>query len=1115
MSALPTPQVDGLDTNIGTIEAAIRSETRIPWLLSIGERASIATEPGYRLENDAEILQQIQDYSDEELDEMAEARSGHHARVIARQIAQTRLDRQHLRDAGFSGFAASAGAMLLDPVDLAAGALVTAASGGGGGLVAGAAKLNRLRSLVRTGLAFATTDMLLEAAQATIDPDRGANDVLIAGAASFMLAGGAQAFIDTNVIRKARNVAEHAGAEEARRLRDAGYDLQKPALDMIARDESVENLQANLRSGLSRMNLNEQDRALLDQLIQDNPRDFMEILGGTTRNLTPDGTPISDAAAAAWTLADAVVPEKAKSLVSKLTISMSGRLGRQEHPLSRFASDALFENSLAFAEGRVARTSATEWADLNYRRIATGWRRSLDAAARRWRKQTGRTSWSPAKIINDHREFQRLVTQAARREGTEAFDAFDDAVKDGVQALRQAKSRVLDIAKARNVRGLEEIVDRPGYVARLYDRRALTHLAQIHGNDALHSLFAKSIRSAQPDLEPQQIESLATLHLKALQSHQYVNDVQLQRIFSADMQDELRELLRHEVKISDDETESIVQALVDSQADTSGRPARARPRLELDETVSVTTKDGSTLSIEDLLINDADMIVDTYTRQLIGEAGARVYFDRAGELAQGILELDTPPSIHTIASYQDIHNRIASKLGIDPAKADKDFRFAELGLKQMLGLPLDKMTRTTTGRMLRAARDYNFTRLMGMSGFSQTVDLANVVAEVGITPLIMQLPAVRQAWKKIRSGERLSNQLLAELEELGGWGTYLPRESGINRVDPFEDTVSRSLSRGEEALAIGRNIVTRTGGLGPLTDLSHRWATAGMVQRIARDALGGNPPSRQRLASVGWSIGDWIELRDAVRKHATKEDSLLFGAKSRVTRLNTNEWDPRKLGILQRGIDKWTRTVVLENSIGSLPKFMTTEWGRTLFQFRSFVMGAHEKLLLRGVSLHDRVFFTQAMVSMFLGTMSYLARTSVQAVGRPDADAFLHERLTPAAISSSAFYQSGVSAFIPSMIDTGSYVLGGDPVFSYGRSSGLASDVFNGSPTVDLANRLLAGARTGSKAVRGVFDEGEGPTSAQVRSSLKTLPMSNSILIANLIEILAQQYPETRRDQDR
>ena len=120
---------------------------------------------------------------------------------------------------------------------------------------------------------------------------------------------------------------------------------------------------------------------------------------------------------------------------------------------------------------------------------------------------------------------------------------------------------------------------------------------------------------------------------------------------------------------------------------------------------------------------------------------------------------------------------------------------------------------------------------------------------------------------------------------------------------------------------------------------------------------------------------------------------------------------------------------------------------------------------------------------------------------------YLRERLSKTAIAAAAFQRAGYASLMPGAIDTGLWFTGHKPAFGWGRSTGLATNLWTGNPTVDQLNIL-------QKAFRGVFAapfKGSEFSQKDLNYWTKAMPFGNMILLSNAIKALGADLPEKSR----
>jgi hypothetical protein len=202
---------------------------------------------------------------------------------------------------------------------------------------------------------------------------------------------------------------------------------------------------------------------------------------------------------------------------------------------------------------------------------------------------------------------------------------------------------------------------------------------------------------------------------------------------------------------------------------------------------------------------------------------------------------------------------------------------------------------------------------------------------------------------------------------------------------------------------------------------------------------------------------------------------------------------------------KWARRAVQREDIGNLATWMTKPTARLILQFRTFSLVAWNKQLLYGLQMRDFNVFKAWALSSFFGSLGYITLNAGRAIGRDDADEFLRRRFSPSAIGSAAFQRAGFSSLLPGIVDSGMYMTGLNPWFAYGRTSGLATDIFTGNPTIDLID-------SGWMATRGLVAGSINPnyqfSQEDMRHVSRIVPFANSLGILNVLNAIGGAFPK-------
>jgi hypothetical protein len=199
---------------------------------------------------------------------------------------------------------------------------------------------------------------------------------------------------------------------------------------------------------------------------------------------------------------------------------------------------------------------------------------------------------------------------------------------------------------------------------------------------------------------------------------------------------------------------------------------------------------------------------------------------------------------------------------------------------------------------------------------------------------------------------------------------------------------------------------------------------------------------------------------------------------------------------------------VQENDIGSSAPWMHKWWGKTLMQFRGFISNAYTKQTLYALRYRDAQAFAAFATTMFVGTLAYMARTYANYA---HDDERRDELLSLPKVATAAFNNTGYTSILPMAADTVvADVLQFDPVFSHGRTSGLAGGFVLGNPSVELIDNTLDTAALPARLARDDYEFSQEDFTRAAR----LLPYNNMLGIRNVIAVMNEELPERSLEDD-
>lgn len=1131
------------------IAAAIKSEWIGAWLFRRFQAAGESVDPNFDpFAGDGQQWRELTDGLDPDYwPSLGEARSMPQAILIREQLLGVQRSRQTLAQMGWTGTALQIGANIIDPVTLQAMLIP-----GAGPLTLGA-KGGRLGFIARSGLAVGLPNAALESVRALEDPTYGPWQAATAGLAGFgfgagtaiargqgrlasALGGGLGQAAGTALgtvpdedltIKEALwsigisgALGAPFGALSSRMHKEMELDLLK-SLDAEISErgrEYYKGIKPGRESPIQREIQAEIDSRVSDQrfarlereyLADDSPIGF----GPNDADTMPLDDAIPRETLAAATAPDAVTMGGGAGAASAGSISLSmytqdemydfrpstndgpvkyagARVGMSATMRSdatpkdiRAVASMTFDEAVGNADGSAVGDSAERAARRFQDVVITDYLRKTQGHVDAWMKANNVGFMGRRKAVDD------LLTEVGRwqrRVGTHP----DPNVAALVEAQRDAIMRVWAFGYRNGVPGFDRFVPSDLYLTRIWSLPAIHKAVTRYGTTEVVSTMADAIQRSQPNLSTREATVVAQSMLRDIIEAKSGFGLDIHSRYSASQAKELAAVIQANVpSATPDEISAVVAKF--RRVEGEGVHARADFRVRLDETF----RSGRTsLSIEDLLENNAFHVLQRYARE-IGGAGAV-----SGVLRGYSQYIGRPPDrpIRTIDEMvREIKDRVISTdLNTNKANESKIATLAHM-LSHIRGAPLNSGRRADFLRMLRKAQ---FSRVMNFAGLAQVPEVANAVTQAGWGTFVNAIPNLKQMFSKAADGT-LSNAAAHEAEALMAHEAGTLRGSVLERMDwsDYEPQVTGPVERGLDRL----NAVTRSiSGMNGINRLLSRMVGTLAEQKMYDIAASGKLPNKARLAAMG--------MDDAMAKRVfgqIKKYGQVVPGTNAVKVLDPGAWDDVEAAShLILAMDRWSRRVVQQGDLGQMSAWMTKDWGQTLIQFRSFIIGAYEKHLLYPIANRDWPAFASWATTMFVGGITYVGATYAQAWGRPEQERrkFLAERLNLTTIGMGAFNRSGWSSIIPVAWDTTAQ-WSGAPSFSVSRMTGLGGDPLTGNPSTDYGMTLFY--RLPKIAFR-LATDGRAPTRGEARTIASLLPFQNAIGVRNVLNRLFGELRE-------
>lgn len=369
-------------------------------------------------------------------------------------------------------------------------------------------------------------------------------------------------------------------------------------------------------------------------------------------------------------------------------------------------------------------------------------------------------------------------------------------------------------------------------------------------------------------------------------------------------------------------------------------------------------------------------------------------------------------------------------------------------------------------RMGQAARNLNFLRMMGGVTVSSFPDMARLVMAEGT------YKAFKGTADNLVRGLKKAPNIPAEDVHWWGIGTDAYTGGRLEVISDISDYTlgGTKLERGLQTMANSYgsiNLMNQwTGGMKTIHAIS-------MQSRLMDDYAKGIYP--KQLIRLGVDESDAKRIFEQVKKHGRKEgDAWIYNAKN---------WDDTDLAMTWAGALKKESDRVIIIPGQEKPLFMSSELGKTVFQFKSFMMAATQRIMIAGVQGQDAHMIQGAMAMISMGAMTYLFK---------NMEAGREVNLTPQVLIAEGIDRSGALGVFMEINNTLEKVSAGH----FGLRPMMGIDM----PSSRYASRNMSEAITGPtfgstlstslRVMTALSDEGEWSES-DTRAIRRLLPYQN------------------------
>lgn len=415
----------------------------------------------------------------------------------------------------------------------------------------------------------------------------------------------------------------------------------------------------------------------------------------------------------------------------------------------------------------------------------------------------------------------------------------------------------------------------------------------------------------------------------------------------------------------------------------NGAAKHTHKRLDWDLNASITRDDGSVMPISELYNNDILSLYKGYANRVAGDvafAHVGLYGERDIRLVTEALQRSkVGDSSRTIPAWQQIVNEVYSR----PTAVDAGGNLS------------------TAARFIR---QYTGIRLLGGVGFAQAAELTNAVSHLGVVHtmnLAARIPKVWKDLKTLKAGEIPENPILSTLDIVAGsplgseqFQMVMPQiiDEGLSIVD------QRSFNNVMRVMGGAQLIHNKFSFMRAVSAVQQRVVSEEIVRKAFRYMKSGQEDVALR------EMGFTPELQAKLMKEM--DNIAQFDSRGYLQALNVMHMEDKSALLeMVTAVRRGTGQIIQETFPGETGKWMRSEIGQLLMQFRKFPSVAIEKQMYRQ---YGKFGFTRALggtvAAMGLGTIMYYGRAQIAAslLGEDERKKFLEQRLSTAGVANGA-----------------------------------------------------------------------------------------------------------------
>jgi hypothetical protein len=527
-----------------------------------------------------------------------------------------------------------------------------------------------------------------------------------------------------------------------------------------------------------------------------------------------------------------------------------------------------------------------------------------------------------------------------------------------------------------------------------------------------------------------------------------------------------------------------------------------KSRIAMDETRVHIAPDGTRMTLEDLLVNDSDVLVDKMLHAGYGAAAEQaIVTDYGNRVGMQFSKIDDIiEHLNVRFSRNQYANGIASSGGAEAINADiQNLRTAS---DIIAGIPIHESD-TRGMKFIETIRNMNFIATMSnlATGLTNFMEHGGALARTGVTAMFKSYPEIFSTFNEITLNKSIDSQMARELVAMG-LGT-----SRMNRRKIGLLSSNNRIGAANEISGAGARFAADFSMQSYGQDMLEISTTLALHQRMIGDALnGGINMNEFKTRSMGLSDNDVAIIEAQLRRHASMNPDGTYSA-------NFDRWDASAMpqaSKMQGAIRLVSTRVIQRGDVTQLPIWFQHPIGRLMLQLKTYAYQATINKLaynIAGIANRDIESANELIFSSVFAALGYVGATHIRAFGKTEQEKtdYLDKNLTTDRILKASFSRAAYSGIVPTAVDMTLQGLGENEMFSYAKNSARTNNIFTGNPTYTWAS---GAGKALSSGVLHWLNPNQDLTKQDMRNIADGMWLPKGVGIKNYFERMISDLPD-------